>query len=148
MTSGLAEESFKTALRHLLDGRGRGAQSELAEGLGLARSAVNDILNGRRGTSLRTQERIAAHFGLTLGEMLRIGEHLMHGRIVFPWTGQLDGLTKGQQVRKIVELTNDQVGTSQDNLAFLKVACDFMEDKASAAEVYAAYLRMVRSRIK
>ena len=31
----------------------------------------------------------AAHFGLTLGEMLRIGENLLSGRIVFPWSDQL-----------------------------------------------------------
>ena len=51
MTGRLAAESFKTALRSLLDARGRGAQTELAEALGLSRSAINDILTGRRGTS-------------------------------------------------------------------------------------------------
>jgi transcriptional regulator with XRE-family HTH domain len=148
VTDSLAAESFRAAFRHLLDGRGRGSQAEFAESMGLHRSAVNDILNGRRGTSVKTQERVAAYFGLSLGEMLRIGEHLLNGRVVFPWTDQLEGLTKGQQVRRIVELTNEQVGHSQDNLTFIKHVCEFLDGKLTPAEIYQSYLKMIRPRIK
>lgn len=148
MTESLAEESFRTALRRMIDARGRGGQTELAERLGLSRSAVNDILTGRRGTSTRSQERIAAYFGLSLGEMLRIGEQLLQGRTVFPWAGQLEGMTRAQQLRTIVELTNEQVGHSQDNLTFIKHVCEFLEGKLTPAEIYQSYLKMLRSRLR
>lgn len=148
MTASLAEESFRTALRSLIDARGRGGQAEVAERLGLARSAVNDILSGRRGTSTRTQERIAAYFGLSLGEMLRIGEQLLQGRAVFPWADQLEGMTRAQQLQAIVELTNEQVGHSQDNLFFVKDVCEFLEGNLAPADIYHSYLKMLRSRLK
>lgn len=146
--TGLAAESFRAALRHLLQARGHGGQSGLANALGAHRSAVNDILAGRKGTSARMQERIAAHFGLSLGEMLRIGENLIQGRVVFPWADTLDGLTKAQQVRRIVELTNEQVGHPQANLAFVKKITEFMEGKVTPAELYSTYLKLVRSCVK
>lgn len=146
MTGSLAAESFRAALRNLLDGRGRGSQAELAETLGLARSIVSDIVTGRRGSSTKMQERIAAYFGLSLGEMLRIGEHLINGRVVFPWADQLEGLSRCQQLQRIVELTNDQVGHSQDNLAFFKYTCDFLDGELTPAEFYQAYLKLIRSR--
>ena len=89
MTGSLAAESFRAALRNLLDGRGRGSQAELAETLGLARC---------------------------------------------------------QQLQRIAELTNDQVGHSQDNLAFFKYACDFLDGELTPAEFYQAYLKLIRSR--
>lgn len=147
MTGSLAAESFRMALRNLLDARGRGSQADLAETLGLARSAINDILTGRRGTSTKTQERIAACFGLSLAEMLRIGENLIHGKTVFPWADQLDGLTKPQQVKKIVDLTNHQVGHSSRNIEFIQAVCDFLEGSLNQAELYQTYLKLVRSRM-
>lgn len=148
MTGGLAAESFRTALRHLLQARGHGAQSDLANKLGVHRSAVNDILNGRKGTSTKSQEKIAAYFGLSLGEMLRIGENLMQGRVVFPWADQLDSLPRDKQLRRIVELTNDQVGHPQDNITFVRHICEFLEGKLTPADLYQSYLKLVRSRTK
>lgn len=148
MTGSLAAESFKAALRHLLQARGHGAQAGLANALGVHRSAINDILNGRKGSSAKMQEKIAAHFGLTLAEMLRIGENLIQGRVVFPWADALDGLTKDQQLRRIVELTNEQVGHPQDNLTFIRYLCLFLEDRKTASDIYTAYLKLVRSRVK
>lgn len=144
----LAAECFRTALRSLVDGRGRGAQTDLAEQLGMSRSAFNDILTGRKGTSTKTQERIAAHFGLSLGEMLRIGENMLQGRVVFPWAQQLEGLTKRQQLKAIIELTNEQVGHPQDNLFFVESICDFLEGSASPSDLYNTYLKMARSRAR
>lgn len=146
--TGLAAESFRAALRHLLQARGHGAQAGLADALGAHRSAINDILAGRKGTSSKMQERVAAYFGLSLGEMLRIGENLLQGRVVFPWADALDGLTKAQQVRRIMELTNDQVGHPQDNIAFVRKITDFLEGKVTPAELYSAYLKLIRSRVK
>lgn len=146
--TGLAAESFRAALRHLLQARGHGAQAGLADALGAHRSAVNDILAGRKGTSSKMQERIAAYFGLSLGEMLRIGENLVQGRLMFPWADALEGLTKKQQVRRIVELTNDQVGHSQDNLTFIRDICAFLEGKKTPADIYTSYLKLIRARVK
>lgn len=140
-----AAESFKIALKKLVDTRGHGAQAELADALHMHRSAINDMLAGRRGASSKMQERVAAHFGLTLGEMLRIGENLMSGRIVFPWADQLEGLDPCQQIMKIVELTNAQVGCPNDNTPFLQIVCKFLEGKATPAQLYQEYLRLVRS---
>ena len=146
MTKTTAAESFRAALKKLVDTRGHGAQAELAESLSTHRSAINDMIAGRRGASVKMQERIAAHFGLSLGEMLRIGEHLLAGRIVFPWADQLEGLTRDRQLLRIVELTNDQVGHPHDNLKFMRAACKFIEGKSSPAEVYQTYLQLIRSR--
>lgn len=145
MTGSLAAESFRLALRSLLSGSGRGAQTDLAETLGLSRSAINDILSGRRGASSKSQERIAACFGLSLGEMLRIGENLMHGRVVFPWADQLEGLTRPQQLKKIVELTNHQVGHSQCNMEFVCAVCEFLAGELAPADLYNTYLKLVRT---
>lgn len=108
------------------------------------RSAINDMITGRRGASTKMQERIAAHFGLTLGEMLCIGENLLAGRVVFPWSDQLEGLDRCQQVLKIVELTNAQVGCPNDNIPFLQRVCEFTEGKITPAQLYQEYLRFVR----
>lgn len=143
-TSG--SEAFKAALRRLLDSRGHGAQAEIADALGLHRSAINDMMNGRRGASTIMQERIASHFGLSLGEMLRIGENLLEGRVVFPWRDQLDNMTRDQQLIRIVELTNSQVGHAQDNLPFLRLAAKFLRGEKTPAELYTAYLKLIRSR--
>ena len=134
-------------MQHLLASRGHGAQTELAEALGLSRSAINDMVKGRKGASSKMQEKVAAYFGLSLGEMLRIGENLLQGRVVFPWSDQLEGLSPGKQVLKIVELTNEQVGHPQDNLAFIKIVLNFIEGKTSPADLYVSYLKMIRSRI-
>jgi transcriptional regulator with XRE-family HTH domain len=139
-----ATESFRTALKKLIETRGHGAQAELADALNMHRSAINDMLAGRRGASARMQEKVAAHFGLTLGEMLRIGENLISGRIVFPWSDQLEGLDRCHQVLKIVELTNAQVGGSNNNLPFLQRVCEFMEGKITPAQLYQEYLLLVR----
>ena len=146
MTAGLAAESFRTAMHHLLASRGHGAQTELAEALSLSRSAINDMVKGRKGASSKMQERIAAYFGLSLGEMLWIGENLLQGGVVFPWADQLDGLPPGKQIIKIVELTNEQVGHPQDNLAFIKIIITFLEGKITPADLYLSYLKMIRSR--
>lgn len=142
-----SSESFKTAFRRLLESRGHGAQTGVADALGLHRSAINDILNGRRGASSKMQERIASHFGLSLGEMLRIGENLLEGRVVFPWRDQLDNTTREQQLLKIVELTNAQVGHPQDNLQFLRIAVKFLHGDKTPAELYSSYLKLIRSRM-
>ena len=92
------------------------------------------------------QERIAAYFGLTLGEMLRIGENLIHGKVVFPWSDQLDGMTRKQQILRIAELTNHQVGHPQDNLKMIEDMCDFLEGSLTPADFYQSYLKTVRSR--
>lgn len=146
MTRVTAAESFRAALKKLTETRGRGSQAELADSLNTHRSAINDMITGRRGASLRMQERIAAHFGLSLAEMLRIGGHLLSGRVVFPWADQLEGLPKREQVLRIVELANTQAGHPQDNLAFLKVVCRFIDGQESAESVYQSYLVMIRNR--
>lgn len=146
-TKPIGSEAFKIAFKKLLDGRGHGAQTEVADALQLHRSAINDILKGRRGTSSSMQERIASHFGLSLGEMLRIGENLLEGRVVFPWRDQLDNLDRGQQLLKIIELTNNQVGHSQDNMKFMRDAVRFLDGKKTPAEIYTSYLKLIRSRM-
>ena len=146
MTAVTAAESFRAALKKLVETRGHGAQAELAEALSSHRSAINDMIAGRRGASAKMQERVAAHFGLSLGEMLRIGEHLLAGRVVFPWRDHLDGLSPCQQLLRIVELANDQVGHPQDNLQFLKTACKFLDGRQTAADVYQSYLKLIRAR--
>jgi len=146
MTKTVGSEAFRAAFRRLLDSRGHGAQAEIADALSLHRSAINDILNGRRGTSSAMQARIASRFGLSLGEMLRIGENLLEGRVVFPWRDQLDNLTREQQLLKIIELTNAQVGYSQDNLAFIRLTSKFLKGDKTPAELYTAYLKLIRSR--
>lgn len=146
--TGLAAESFRAAFKHLMVARGRGAQAEMSESLSIHKSAVSDILNGRKGASSKTQDKIAAYFGLSLGEMLRIGENLMQGRVVFPWADALDGLDKCQQLRRVIELTNEQVGHPQDNLFFIKAACDFLDGNKTPAEVYTSYLKLIRTRMK
>lgn len=128
----LAAEAFRAAFQHLFDNRGRGAQAGVAEHLGLHESAVNDILKGRKGASLKMK--------------VRIGEHLLGGRVVFPWFDHLTGLTPCAQVRKIVELTNEQVSHPQDNLPFIKQLCDYMKGEATPAELYGAYLKLIRPR--
>lgn len=46
----------------------------------------------------RKEDDDAAHFGLTLGEMLRTGENLLSGRIVFPWSRPaLSGISPTRQ---------------------------------------------------
>lgn len=147
MTS-LTMQHFRAAFSHLLKSRGHGAQAEMADELGMHRSLLNDILTGRKGASVRMQEKVAAYFGPTLGEMLRIGENLVHGRTPFPWSGHLEGLDKPKQLLKIVELTNEQVGHPQDNINFLLIVCKFFNGEATTSDVYTAYLKLVRGRTK
>ena len=94
------------------------------------------------------QERITAHFGLSLGEMLRIGENLIAGRVVFPWQDQLDGLPRDKQVPRIMSPANEQVGHPQDNIHFIKMVIKFLNGGVQPAELYAEYLRLIRSRMK
>jgi len=81
-----------------------------------------------------------------MSEMLRIGEHFVAGRVVFPWRDQLDGLARGDQLIHIMEMTNQQVDYPNDGIPFMRQAVAFLEGQSSPAEIYQSYLRLLRSR--
>ena len=70
---------FRTALNHLLQQEGRGAQVRLARVENIDRGYLNAIIKGRKPGAEAIRSRIAAHFGMTYEEMLLLGRRLLAG---------------------------------------------------------------------
>ena len=70
---------FRTALNHLLQQEGRGAQVRLARVENIDRGYLNAIIKGRKPGAEAIRSRIAAHFGMTYEEMLLLGRRLLVG---------------------------------------------------------------------
>ena len=70
---------FRTALNHLLQQEGRGAQVRLARIENIDRGYLNAIIKGRKPGAEAIRSRIAVHFGMTYEEMLLLGRRLLAG---------------------------------------------------------------------
>ena len=70
---------FRTALNHLLQQEGRGAQVRLARVENIDRGYLNAIIKGRKPGAEAIRSRIASHFGMTYEEMLLLGRRLLAG---------------------------------------------------------------------
>ncbi len=75
----LASNQFRTALIHLLEKEGRGAQARLAESQGIDRGYLSAIVRGKKPGSEQIRNKIASHFGMLYEEMLVLGRRIMDG---------------------------------------------------------------------
>lgn len=67
---------FRIALLHLLEEKGRGADTEVAIGAGLSNAQFSRIKTGKSAGSVYAREAIARALGKTYKEMLTLGEDL------------------------------------------------------------------------
>ena len=135
---------FRTALNHLLQQEGRGAQVRLARTENIDRGYLNAIIKGRKPGAEVIRSRIANHFGMTYEEMLLLGRRLLVG-------GTDAGAEPGETVsrRKGLEgrVTGENHGLKVDagvHLAgTLRKAIDILESETkfseSLVEVIAVY---------
>ena len=135
---------FRTALNHLLQQEGRGAQVRLARTENIDRGYLNAIIKGRKPGAEVIRSRIANHFGMTYEEMLLLGRRLLAG-------GTETAPESGGTVSRRTELegkgTGEGRGRQEDagvHLAdSLRKALDILESKTklseSLVEVIAVY---------
>ena len=135
---------FRTALNHLLQQEGRGAQVRLARTENIDRGYLNAIIKGRKPGAEVIRSRIANHFGMTYEEMLLLGRRLLAG-------GTDAGTESGGTVSRRVELEGKGIGEShglQEDAGVhlagtLRKALDILESKTkfseSLVEVIAVY---------
>ena len=135
---------FRTALNHLLQQEGRGAQVRLARVENIDRGYLNAIIKGRKPGAEAIRSRIAAHFGMTYDERLLLGRPLLAG-------GTDAAPESGGTVSRRAELegkgTGEDRGREEDagvHLAdSLRKALDMLESKTklseSLVEVIAVY---------
>jgi transcriptional regulator with XRE-family HTH domain len=74
-----ATNQFRAALTYLLDQEGRGAQTRLADLLGIDRGYLSAIIRGRKPGSEAKRCQIAAHFGMVYEDMLVLGRRIING---------------------------------------------------------------------
>lgn len=70
-----AMTTFQTNVESLLEQRGWSKQ-DLADRLGMDRSQLSKVIRGQNAATIRTLERIASEFGLTLYDLFRPSEKL------------------------------------------------------------------------
>jgi len=73
-------ELFRITLKSVLDEMPRGAQSSLADDLGVDRRYINDFLNGRRSFSESVREKIAEKLGYSYIDFLVMGREMLTER--------------------------------------------------------------------
>jgi len=61
---------FLEWLKDEVDSRGHGAQTEIANSVGISRNHLNDIIRSRKGASQKLQEKIAHYCGTDLHSIL------------------------------------------------------------------------------
>ncbi|NCC05252.1 MAG: hypothetical protein EOM37_14740 [Proteobacteria bacterium] len=135
---------FRTALNHLLQLEGRGAQVRLARVENIDRGYLNAIIKGRKPGAEAIRSRIAAHFGMTYEEMLLLGRRLLAGD-----TGPApeSGEAVSRRTKREGKGTGEGCGRQEDagfQLAeSLRKALDILESKTkfseSLVEVIAVY---------
>ena len=126
---------FRTALNHLLQQEGRGAQVRLARTENIDRGYLNAIIKGRKPGAEAIRSRVADHFGMTYEEMLLLGRRLLAG-------GTEAGIELGEAVSRRTELegkgTGEGRGRQEDagvHLAdSLRKALDILESKTKFSE--------------
>ena len=135
---------FRTALNHLLQQEGRGAQVRLARTENIDRGYLNAIIKGRKPGAEVIRSRIANHFGMTYEEMLLLGRRLLAG-------GTDAGTESGGTVSQRTELEGKGIGDSHGRqedagvhlAGTLRKALDILESKTkfskSLVEVIAVY---------
>lgn len=69
-------EYFRISLKHLLKSQGHGAQSRLADALGINRTYLNGILSGRDKGSEEVKSKISDKLGIKYEEMISLGRRL------------------------------------------------------------------------
>ena len=135
---------FRTALNHLLQQEGRGAQVRLARTENIDRGYLNAIIKGRKPGAEAIRSRIAAHFGMTYEEMLLLGRRLLVGGTD---AGAEPGETVSRRTEREGKGTGESRGRQEDagvHLAdSLRKALDILESKTklseSLVEVIAVY---------
>lgn len=137
-----ATKAFQAALKAFIDKDGYGSQSQLAEKAKVDRHQLNRLVHGRANASAATMDRIAEHFGLTLGEFLRIGESLLRGEPFFPYMDKVRDLPKEKQAEEIIKLVNEDIGL-QGCLRHYRPDgwSRFVSGKITAVEFYQMYLK-------
>ena len=124
---------FRTALNHLLQQEGRGAQVRLARVKNIDRGYLNAIIKGRKPGAEAIRSRIAVHFGMTYEEMLLLGRRLLAGDTeAAPESGEaVSRRTEGKG-------TGEDRGRQEDagvHLAdSLRKALDILESKTKFSE--------------
>ena len=135
---------FRTALNHLLQQEGRGAQVRLARIENIDRGYLNAIIKGRKPGAEAIRSRIAAHFGMTYEEMLLLGRRLLAGGTE---AAPESGGTVSRRTEGEGKGTGENHGLQEDagvHLAdSLRKALDILESKTklseSLVEVIAVY---------
>ena len=135
---------FRTALNHLLQQEGRGAQVRLARVENIDRGYLNAVIKGRKPGAEAIRSRIAAHFGMTYEEMLLLGRRLLAGDTD---AGTKSGGTVSRRTERVGKDTGEGRGLQMDagvHLAdSLRKALDILESKTklseSLVEVIAVY---------
>ena len=126
---------FRTALNHLLQQEGRGAQVRLARVENIDRGYLNAIIKGRKPGAEAIRSRIAAHFGMTYEEMLLLGRRLLVGDTD---AGIESGGTVSRRTERVGKDTGEGRGLQEDagvHLAdSLRKALDILESKTKFSE--------------
>ena len=124
---------FRTALNHLLQQEGRGAQVRLARVENIDRGYLNAIIKGRKPGAEAIRSRIAAHFGMTYEEMLLLGRRLLAGDTeAAPESGEaVSRRTEGKGTGENHGLQEDAGVHLADSL---RKALDILESKTKFSE--------------
>ena len=76
---------FAEGVKQILKRQPRGAQTKLAQTLGVSKQYMNDIVSQRAATPDELKDRIAKELGLSLIELLYIGETYITTGKYFPY---------------------------------------------------------------
>lgn len=74
------QKLFMAAFKYHIEQGKRGAQTRIAEALGITPKYINDLVKDRRSPSQDLQEKITAYYGIKYEDFIAFGRHILEGK--------------------------------------------------------------------